>query len=90
MRHLQRLGEDLLAWGRHEPSVRAILWYGSMARGDTSAHSDLDAAVVLREGTDTTEIVRSCTDHFGRRVRACSHIESRGEATLWVCAYPSP
>ena len=84
MRHLQRLGEDLIEWGRHEPRVRAILWYGSMARGDTSAHSDLDAAVVLREGTDTTDIVRSFPGHFGHRVRACSHIESRGEATLWV------
>lgn len=84
MRHLQRLGEDVVAWGLNEPRVRAILWYGSMARGDTSAHSDLDVAVVLREETDTTDIVRSCTDHFGHRVRDCSHIESRGEATLWL------
>lgn len=84
MRHLQQLGEDLIAWGRREPRVRAIMWYGSMARGDANAHSDLDAVVVFREGTNVTDIVRSCAKSLGHRVRACSHIESRGEATLWV------
>lgn len=84
MRHLLQLCNDFAAWGRKDPRIRALLWYGSIARGDSAMHSDIDAALLLREGATAAEIVQACSHHFGDRVRACSHIPTRGEATLWM------
>lgn len=84
MMHLKRLGNDLTAWAQAESGVRALLWFGSMARGDANAHSDLDAAVVLGPHIEPSKVVRSCASWFGARLRMESHIRSRSEATLWV------
>ncbi len=84
MKHLQQLGEHLVAWGLAEPRVRAILWYGSMARGDAGVHSDLDAAIVIEQGSEPEEVVRSCTMWFGHRLQAHTHVASRAEVCLWL------
>lgn len=84
MRHLALLAGDVEAWGKSDPSVRAILWYGSMARGDASAHSDLDVAVVHAPDVRSGAVVDSVAAWFGGRVRYHTQLAGRPEATLWV------
>jgi len=86
MRHLAQLAGEVQAWGKSEPRVRAVLWYGSMARGDANAHSDLDVALVHALDTLPDAVVTSIAAWFGVRVRCRTHLDGRPEATLWVDA----
>lgn len=38
---------DIIAWGQRHSEIRAIYLYGSRARGDNHANSDIDLAVRL-------------------------------------------
>ncbi|MCE9635764.1 MAG: tyrosine-protein phosphatase [Planctomycetes bacterium] len=82
MRHLTQLADDVRRWAEGEDAVRAVLWYGTLALGRSSPHSDVDAAVVHR-GT-ASDVVASLQRFLGDRVREVAFIASRGEAAIWV------
>jgi len=84
MRHLQSIATTLTDWASTDERIRALVWYGSFARGETTAHSDLDAAVIVRADADITDIVDSCPRRFGSRLRNYTCSVTRGEATFWI------
>lgn len=84
MKHLHRLRDEVLGWATCEPLVEAVLWHGSVVRGDATPASDLDVVIVHGASTPATAVVASLSKHFGERLRFASH--SKTDASLWVDA----
>ena len=84
MKHLSLLAEELLQWGRTEPRVDAILWYGSTARGDSGPTSDLDTVVLHAASCQSFDVFESLLAHLGDRASFSSFVPGSGEATVWV------
>jgi hypothetical protein len=84
MKHLSTLSEVLLQWARSDSRVEAILWYGSVARGDAGPTSDLDTAVLHAEGCTAREVFGSLLVHLGARVSFSSFAPERSKGTAWV------
>jgi len=53
---LQPIADRVQDWARNDPSVQALFWYGSHSIGRAGPDSDLDAAVLVADGTDLTEV----------------------------------
>ena len=58
---LQELVADLRRALRTEPNVRLAVLYGSLARGDEDAGSDLDLLVSLAEDRPLAAVKRPCS-----------------------------
>ena len=57
--------EVLVAWAEGEPRVRSVHVFGSRARGDHRADSDLDVAYQLFDADDETALTTAvCTGPF--------------------------
>jgi predicted nucleotidyltransferase len=65
-------------------AVEAVRVFGSRARGDSDEHSDLDVAVLLREGTDRFALRAVVTD------AACQAIDERDAFDLGLTALAIP
>lgn len=86
MNQLRPLANDLTQWARRDPAVRALMWYGSFARGDWSVGSDLDVLVLHDSCASHEEVVTSLLSSLGGRARFVSRAGSRREAAIWVDA----
>jgi predicted nucleotidyltransferase len=49
MRQVERLLDELIAWGRTQPEILALYLYGSHAEGRANALSDVDVAILARD-----------------------------------------
>lgn len=86
MKHLRSLAADIVRWAKNEPSVDAVLWYGSVGRGDSTPASDLDTVVLHAASAQPREVLGSLRQFLGDRVRFVSCAAGRPEATVWIDA----
>jgi predicted nucleotidyltransferase len=55
------------------PGVTTVVLYGSTARGDANAHSDVDLLVIIRGGADPDPIRQTCRDAQPAKVSLTLH-----------------
>ena len=67
--YLQIIADHLLEWAKASENVLAWYWYGSYSIHQTSQGSDLDAAVLLRPGTDICDVRAQLVAALGDEVR---------------------
>ena len=66
---LHSVADRLLAWAKQNESVRAWFWYGSFSRGQETQGSDLDAAVLLKAGTDVAAVRQDLISHLADEMK---------------------
>ena len=67
--YLHSIADRLLEWAKQSDSVLAWFWYGSFARGQETQGSDLDAAVLLKPGTDVATIRQALASHLADQMK---------------------